>query len=64
MTTMRYIGGGASIPGIPARDLSEAEVEQYGGAAFLASTGIYEIVEDPPTRKRRIIGGETEEQND
>lgn len=29
MTGLRYIGGGSWIPGVPARDLSADEAEQY-----------------------------------
>lgn len=38
---LRYKGDGAMI-GIPARDLTDAEVRQYGGAAALIATGLYE----------------------
>lgn len=41
---MKYIGNGAFVPGIPARDLSADEVKQYGGEKALAETGLYEIV--------------------
>jgi hypothetical protein len=30
------------LTGIPRRDLTDAEVEKYGGAEFLLSTGLYE----------------------
>lgn len=30
------------IRGIPARDLTDAEVEQYGGEEYLIGTGLYE----------------------
>lgn len=33
--TMKYIGGGSWFPGVPARDLSEAETAQH--ADFLAT---------------------------
>jgi len=45
---MKYIGQGAFRPGIPARDLTAAEVQAHGGAEFLAATGLYE-----PIRKRK-----------
>ncbi len=38
---LKYIGTGF-IPGIPARDLSTAEVEKFGGVKFLLSTGLFE----------------------
>jgi hypothetical protein len=53
---MRYIGN-ASIIGIPARDLTEAEVEQFG-EDFLLSTGLYEKEPEEPkpsTRKSKTV---------
>ena len=38
---LKYIGNGF-VPGIPARNLSEAEVKKYGGVDFLVSTGLFE----------------------
>lgn len=39
-----YTGGtfGGWLPNIPARNLSDEEVEQYGGEAALLKTGLYE----------------------
>lgn len=39
---MRWNGKGF-IPGIPARDLTDAEVEQHGEKVLLAS-GLYDVV--------------------
>ena len=36
-----YTGNGAFIPDIPARDLSDEEVEQHGGEKALIATGLY-----------------------
>ncbi len=36
-----YIGNGDYKVGIPARDLTSEEVQQYGGAEFLIATGLY-----------------------
>lgn len=36
-----YIGAGAFTPGLPARDLTPAEVETYGGIATILATGLY-----------------------
>lgn len=52
MPKMRYIGK-ASIHGIPARDLSEREVERYGGAILLEATGLYEIIPDEKAVTKR-----------
>lgn len=37
---MKYIGAGAFVPNIPARDLSDAEVLEHGKDVLLA-TGLY-----------------------
>lgn len=37
---LEYIGK-ASIPHVPARDLSAEEVEKYGGVERLVKTGLY-----------------------
>jgi hypothetical protein len=37
---MKYIGAGAFIPSIPARDLTDAEVVEFG-KEFLLDTGLY-----------------------
>lgn len=42
---LRYVGKGKAIIGIPARDLSDEEVEKYGGEEELIATGLYERVE-------------------
>ncbi len=38
-----YTGGmfGGSMAGIPARDLSDEEVQRHGGEAMLLATGLY-----------------------
>lgn len=46
---MKYIGEGKFIPGIPARDLTTAEVKLYGKDRLLAS-GLY--VEK---RQRKVV---------
>lgn len=38
--TLKYIGVGAFVPSIPARDLTDAEVKEFGKEALLA-TGLY-----------------------
>jgi hypothetical protein len=40
---VKYTGGGfgGSLPGIPARDLNDNEIDQYGGADQLVATGLY-----------------------
>ena len=38
---LNYIGGGAFVPGIPARDLTDDEVKKHGGEKVLLATGLY-----------------------
>lgn len=45
---LKYIGNGASIIGIPARDLTDDEVKEHGGVVVLVKTGLYERVEVKP----------------
>ena len=67
--TARYVGTGQFIPGVPARDLSDEEVERFGEALLLAS-GLYERTENleetegtrkPGRTRDRDTGGEREE---
>lgn len=60
---LKYVGG-ASIIGIPARDLTAEEVEQYGRRALLAS-GLYVEYETKrvytPKPRKAVLKGETAE---
>ncbi len=38
---LKYVGDGSWLSGIPARDLTDEEVEIYGGEAFLTRSGLY-----------------------
>lgn len=49
---MRYIEGSGSLPGIPTRDLTDEEVQQFG-RIFLLKTGLYQ--EDQPSKKIVIL---------
>jgi hypothetical protein len=40
---LKYIGGGDALIGVPARDLSNEEVEELGKAALLNS-GLYQEI--------------------
>ncbi|GIK42447.1 MAG: hypothetical protein BroJett011_62800 [Chloroflexota bacterium] len=44
---LKYIGQGAFLPGVPARDLSAEEAKEYGEARLLKS-GLYKKVGDRP----------------
>lgn len=51
---LEYIGRGAFIVGIPARDLTEEEVKQHGGERKLIATGLYrkpkrQVKDEPET---------------
>ena len=54
---LKYIGSGF-IVGIPARDLSDEEVENCGGAEFLISTGLYEKPKKFKAEKPKTKEGE------
>ena len=51
---LKFIGKGF-IPGIPARDLSAAEVKKHGGVKFLLSTGLFEKPKKKKVSKIKII---------
>jgi hypothetical protein len=48
-----YYNGSGFRPGIPGRDLSPAEVKEFGGSEFLISTGMFERA---PIGPRQISG--------
>lgn len=43
---LQYIGRGVFLPGVPARDLSAAEVAEHGGVTKLLNSGLYRPVKD------------------
>ena len=57
---MLHYKGGAWIPGVPARDLTDDEVEQFGLAMLLAS-GLYEIVNPPEAEEVKEHGNRHQE---
>ena len=56
---LRYTGRGF-LPGFPARDLTDEEVEQWGGRDALTATGAYEEKADPKSGRDKKITGPTE----
>ena len=61
---LKYIGDGTAIIGVPARDLTAAEVSEHGRAALLAS-GLYREYETkkvytPKPTKSALKGSEAE----
>jgi hypothetical protein len=61
---LKYTGGGYGgwLPEIPARDLNDDEVKQFGGEAALLKTGLYEkpsaAVSQQPIGKKLTGGAE------
>lgn len=47
---LKYIGAGAFVPNIPARDLTDAEVIEFGKETLLA-TGLYVDEQPKPAKK-------------
>lgn len=45
---LTYIGQGASLPGLPARDLRPDELEALGGVEALLATGLYAAADAEP----------------
>ena len=60
---LKYTGGGfgGSLPGLPARDLQDEEVERLGGEDDLLATGLYEKPAQPEPRRKH---SEKEAEND
>ncbi len=52
---LKYVGRGASLPGVPARDLSDEEVKQYD-EKFLLRTGLYERPREARAGKDNDLG--------
>jgi hypothetical protein len=51
---LRYVGDGAYLPLVPARDLTAEEAEKFREIIELAAANgqrLYEAVEQPPARK-------------
>ncbi len=59
---LNYIGKGAFLIGVPARDLSADEVRLYGGEEMLLSTGLYEKANDKPARSGKKAQADVAEQ--
>ena len=47
---LRYVGEGATLHAVPARDLTEEEAVNYA-IAFLVGTGLYELVKPAPAKR-------------
>ena len=59
---LKYTGKGFLI-GVPSRDLTDEEVDKYGGEAALIASGLYEKTQPetdkPKTKKVKKTEGET-----
>jgi hypothetical protein len=52
MSYLKYEGN-SILPGVPARDLTAEEVEQYGGEKFLIGTGLYKATTPEKSDKKK-----------
>jgi hypothetical protein len=52
-TPLIYIGNDDFLPGVPARDLSEAEVKEHGGEKKLVQSGLYRRPAKPADQETR-----------
>lgn len=52
---MKYVGKGAWLPGIPARDLSDDEAQRFGEKRLLDS-GLYEKERKQPAKAEKEEG--------
>lgn len=50
---LKYIGNGAFLANVPARDLTEDEVKAFGGVDFLTGSGLYVSADQVETEKER-----------
>lgn len=49
---LKYVGDGF-LPGVPARDLSAEEVEEFGGVKALLASGLYVEHEEKPAAGKK-----------
>ena len=59
MIALTYNGGGF-LPDVPARDLTETEVEKLGGPERLIASGLYEVVPKKTKPKSRKTDRQTD----
>ena len=56
---LKYKGNGALV-GVPARDLTDEEVEAYGGERVLLASGLYEKVRPQPVSTSKLKASDDE----
>jgi hypothetical protein len=66
---LKYIEGSGFLPGIPARNLSDEEVAQFGGERKLISSGCYRRPSQPKlypggSQNKALTGSKLEVKND
>lgn len=49
---LKYVGNGFALPGVPARDLTDEEVEAAGGEAFLLEPHPIVLYERAGTKRK------------
>ena len=54
MPKLKYIGKGAFLPDVPARDLSAEEVSKYA-VVWLISSGLYDFVDEKPAPRKKAV---------
>lgn len=59
--SLKYRTGKGFIRGIPARDLTDEEVEKFGGAPILVQTGLYYVDFDEIMRQEQTPEAEQQE---
>jgi hypothetical protein len=57
---LKFVGEGF-LPGVPARDLGEDEIEKHGGAAALIASGLYEEVKVAQPAEKKAAEKATKE---
>jgi len=55
MIYLRYVGNGASLPDVPARDLTKEEAEKFS-EKFLLLSGLYVSVKPVPAGNKMAPG--------
>lgn len=58
--TLKYVGNGKFLPGVPARDLSDNEVEEFGGEKRLLESGLYIRTKKPQPQANKMALPESE----
>ena len=52
---LKFTGASLLMVGVPPRDLSHDEVEQYGGYELLLKSGLYKEVKTTASKKKKEV---------